>query len=98
MLCSPRSGPTGRAVGAAVDGRVSPPTALTIEPHIRERRMAQVVLKDLAKKFDEVVAVRDVNLQIKDKEFVVLVGPSGGGKSTTLRMIAGLEEISSGEI
>ena len=60
--------------------------------------MAQVVLKDLAKKFDEVVAVRDVNLQIKDQEFVVLVGPSGCGKSTTLRMIAGLEEITSGEI
>jgi multiple sugar transport system ATP-binding protein len=60
--------------------------------------MAQVVLKDLAKKFDEVVAVRDVNLQVKDKEFIVLVGPSGCGKSTTLRMIAGLEEISSGEI
>jgi multiple sugar transport system ATP-binding protein len=60
--------------------------------------MAQVILKDLAKKFDEVVAVRDVNLQIKDKEFIVLVGPSGCGKSTTLRMIAGLEEISSGEI
>src|ERR1700752_517504 len=60
--------------------------------------MAQVILKDLAKKFDEVVAVRDVNLQIKDKEFVVLVGPSGCGKSTTLRMIAGLEEISGGTI
>jgi multiple sugar transport system ATP-binding protein len=60
--------------------------------------MAQVVLKDLVKRFDEVVAVRDVNLQIKDKEFIVLVGPSGCGKSTTLRMIAGLEEISSGEI
>src|SRR5574342_761532 len=60
--------------------------------------MAQVVLKDLVKRFDEVTAVRDVNLQIKDKEFIVLVGPSGCGKSTTLRMIAGLEEISSGEI
>ncbi|MGH7264409.1 MAG: ABC transporter ATP-binding protein [Candidatus Rokuibacteriota bacterium] len=60
--------------------------------------MAQVVLKELGKKFDEVVAVRDVNLTIKDREFVVLVGPSGCGKSTTLRMIAGLEEISSGEI
>jgi multiple sugar transport system ATP-binding protein len=60
--------------------------------------MAQVVLKDLGKKFDEVVAVRDVNLTIKDQEFIVLVGPSGCGKSTTLRMIAGLEEISSGEI
>ena len=43
--------------------------------------MAQVVLKDLAKKFDEVVAVRDVNLQIKDKEFIVIegFGPSGFG-------------------
>jgi multiple sugar transport system ATP-binding protein len=60
--------------------------------------MAQVVLKELAKKFDEVVAVRDVNLTIKDREFIVLVGPSGCGKSTTLRMIAGLEEITSGEI
>jgi len=60
--------------------------------------MAQVVLKDLVKKFDEVVAVREVNLTIKDQEFMVLVGPSGCGKSTTLRMIAGLEEISSGEI
>jgi len=60
--------------------------------------MAQVVLKDLGKKFDEVVAVRDVNLTVKDQEFMVLVGPSGCGKSTTLRMIAGLEEITSGEI
>ncbi len=42
--------------------------------------------------------VRDVNLEIPDKEFFVLVGPSGCGKSTTLRMIAGLEEISEGEI
>ncbi len=60
--------------------------------------MAQVVLKGLNKKFDEVVAVRDVNLTIKDQEFIVLVGPSGCGKSTTLRMVAGLEEITSGEI
>ncbi|MGH7318036.1 MAG: ABC transporter ATP-binding protein [Candidatus Rokuibacteriota bacterium] len=60
--------------------------------------MAQVVLKELNKKFDEVVAVRDVNLTIKDQEFIVLVGPSGCGKSTTLRMVAGLEEITSGEI
>jgi multiple sugar transport system ATP-binding protein len=60
--------------------------------------MAQVVLKELVKRFEEVVAVRDVNLTIKDQEFMVLVGPSGCGKTTTLRMIAGLEEISSGEI
>src|SRR5205807_894432 len=60
--------------------------------------MAQVVLKDLNKKYDEVHAVKDVNLHIRDKEFVVLVGPSGCGKSTTLRMVAGHEEITSGEI
>jgi len=60
--------------------------------------MAQVVLEELTKKFDEVVAVREMNLTIKDREFIVLVGPSGCGKSTTLRMIAGLEEITSGKI
>ncbi len=60
--------------------------------------MAQVILKDLNKRFDEVQAVRDVNLTIRDKEFIVLVGPSGCGKSTTLRMVAGLEEITAGEI
>ena len=58
--------------------------------------MAQVVLKDLNKKYDEVHAVKDVNLTIRDKEFMVFVGPSGCGKTTTLRMVAGLEEITSG--
>ncbi len=60
--------------------------------------MAQVLLKNLTKKFDEVVAVDNINTQIEDRQFVVLVGPSGCGKTTTLRMIAGLEEVTSGEI
>src|SRR6267143_1934497 len=60
--------------------------------------MAQVVIKELNKKYDGVHAVKDVNLTIRDKEFMVLVGPSGCGKTTTLRMVAGLEEITSGEI
>src|SRR6266404_2222625 len=60
--------------------------------------MARVLLKQLNKKFDGTHAVKDVNLEIRDREFVVLVGPSGCGKTTTLRMVAGLEEISSGEI
>jgi len=60
--------------------------------------MAQVVLRELNKKYDEMHAVKDVNLTIRDKEFMVLVGPSGCGKTTTLRMVAGLEEITSGEI
>src|SRR6478736_3618183 len=60
--------------------------------------MAQVTLRQVIKKYDEVLAVRGVDLDIADKEFIVLVGPSGCGKSTTLRMIAGLEEISDGDI
>src|SRR6202045_3632285 len=60
--------------------------------------MAPVVIRNLNKKFDEVHAVQDVNLEIRDKEFVVLVGPSGCGKTTTLRMVAGLESISSGDV
>src|SRR6201994_1398069 len=60
--------------------------------------MANVVMRSLNKKYDEVHAVIDVNLDIRDKEFVVLVGPSGCGKTTTLRMVAGLESISSGQI
>ena len=61
--------------------------------------MSEVVLKNLKKVYDnKVTAVHDVNISIKDKEFIVLVGPSGCGKSTTLRMVAGLEEISDGEL
>src|SRR5919199_1656751 len=60
--------------------------------------MARVLLKDLNKKFDGTHAVKDVNLEIRDREFVVLVGPSGCGKTTTLRMVAGLESITSGRI
>ncbi|MFN0305668.1 MAG: ABC transporter ATP-binding protein [Burkholderiales bacterium] len=60
--------------------------------------MAEVVLKSVNKMYDSVHAVKDVHLHIKDKEFMVFVGPSGCGKTTTLRMIAGLEEITSGDI
>jgi multiple sugar transport system ATP-binding protein len=60
--------------------------------------MASVTLQDLSKRFDKVTAVNHVNLEIADKEFVVFVGPSGCGKTTTLRMVAGLEEISEGTI
>jgi len=64
-----------------------------------EGKMAYVELKNISKIYDDgTKAVSNVNIQIKDKEFVVLVGPSGCGKTTTLRMIAGLEEISEGEL
>src|ERR1700693_2043995 len=60
--------------------------------------MANVIMRGLNKNYDEVQAVKDVNLEIRDKEFVVLVGPSGCGKTTTLRMVAGLESVTSGDI
>src|SRR2546425_12125665 len=60
--------------------------------------MGQVVLKGINKFYESVHAVKDVNLQVRDKEFMVFVGPSGCGKTTTLRMVAGLEAITSGDI
>lgn len=60
--------------------------------------MSNVILKNVTKIYDKKVVINNVDLEIKDKEFVVLVGASGCGKSTILRMIAGLEEITSGEI
>src|SRR5881275_1214604 len=60
--------------------------------------MAQVTMRSLNKMYEEVHAVKDVNLDIRDQEFVVLVGPSGCGKTTTVRMVAGLESITSGRV
>ena len=61
--------------------------------------MAEITLNHVKKIYDKsVVAVQDFCMEIQDQEFIVLVGPSGCCKSTTLRMIAGLEEISEGEI
>ncbi len=61
--------------------------------------MAEVLLEDVGKVYGEdVVAVKEMNLDIPDGEFVVFVGPSGCGKSTALRMIAGLEDITSGQV
>jgi multiple sugar transport system ATP-binding protein len=61
--------------------------------------VAEIVLDHVTKRFpDGTVAVDDANLDIADGEFAILVGPSGSGKSTLLNMIAGLEDITEGEI
>jgi multiple sugar transport system ATP-binding protein len=61
--------------------------------------MAELKLRNINKTYDNgFEAVKNFNMDIKDKEFIVLVGPSGCGKTTTLRMIAGLEDITSGEL
>jgi len=60
--------------------------------------LAKVLIKQLTKRFGKVVAVDNVDLEVKDKEFVVLLGPSGCGKTTVLRCIAGLETPEEGEM
>src|ERR1700692_4336672 len=64
----------------------------------RQARRATVTIQNVTKSFDGVVAVDDLNLDVLEGEFFSLLGPSGCGKTTTLRMIAGLEEPSSGRI
>src|SRR6266478_1636755 len=75
-----------------VDGRFSVRRAKGVSV------MARVNFDHVYKRFGKVEVVHDINLDVKDKEFLVLVGPSGCGKSTCLRMVAGLEEATEGEI
>jgi multiple sugar transport system ATP-binding protein len=60
--------------------------------------MVEVVLRNVSKRWGQFVGVNEINLTIKDREFIVLLGPSGCGKTTTMRMIAGLEDPSGGDI
>ncbi|MGH7095408.1 MAG: ABC transporter ATP-binding protein, partial [Stellaceae bacterium] len=60
--------------------------------------MARIELVNLSKSYGQIRAVRDLSFTIEDGEFVVFVGPSGCGKTTTLRLIAGFEELDGGEI
>jgi multiple sugar transport system ATP-binding protein len=61
--------------------------------------MASITYRHVSKHYSaDTIAVKDLNLEIKDSEFMVLVGPSGCGKTTALRMLAGLEEITEGDI
>ena len=60
--------------------------------------MPVIRLENLSKSYGDTEVLHGINLEMQDAEFTVLVGPSGCGKSTTLRMIAGLESVSSGEI
>ncbi len=60
--------------------------------------MARIQLRNVVKRWGSVVGVRGLSLDIEDAEFVVFLGPSGCGKTTTMRMIAGLEDITEGEI
>jgi len=60
--------------------------------------MAEIILENLVKRFGDLIAVKNLNLDIRNKEFLVLLGPSGCGKTTTLRCISGLESADEGRI
>jgi ABC-type sugar transport system ATPase subunit len=60
--------------------------------------LTRVVVENLTKTFGKTLAVSDLNLEVKDKEFVSLLGPSGCGKTTTLNCISGLEKPTKGDI
>src|SRR5436190_16409624 len=60
--------------------------------------MAEIELRHADKHFGPLHVMKDINLTVKDREFVVFLGPSGCGKTTTLRAIAGLEDIDAGDI
>jgi multiple sugar transport system ATP-binding protein len=60
--------------------------------------VAQLALQSITKRFGEVVAVNEISLTIHDREFLVLLGPSGAGKTTTLRVVAGLEKPENGTV
>src|ERR1700684_640075 len=67
-------------------------------PHVGGGRMAEVRLEHIFKRFRDVTAGHDLSLTIGDGEFVVLLGPTGAGKTTTLRLIAGLEDTDPGAV
>src|SRR2546426_8349087 len=60
--------------------------------------MATIELRHVWKRYGQVVAVRDLSLACEDGQFLCLVGPSGCGKSSTMRMVAGLEQITAGDL
>ena len=60
--------------------------------------MASVTYEHITKRFGDVIAVNDMSIEVQDREFLVFVGPSGCGKTTSLRLLAGLEEITEGNI
>jgi multiple sugar transport system ATP-binding protein len=77
---------------------LQPSKILKFNSKAKNNKMAKVAYENMTKAWGDVIGVNNLNLEVPDKEFLVLVGPSGCGKSTALRCLAGLEEITSGNI
>src|SRR4051794_20840279 len=75
------------------------PRILTGQPRTELRAMAEIEFDDITKRYaDGFEAVKRLSLDVADGELMILIGPSGLGKSTALRMVAGLEDITDGEL
>ena len=80
------------------------PSYLDQSPEVKDRfdrlkqRPVTMEVKGLNKQFGDVTALKDINLKIHKREFVCVIGPSGCGKSTLIRILAGLEQASSGQV
>src|SRR5260370_10530416 len=85
---SRRSCPCSTGAPAASCGRRS----------TRRPRVAEVILEGVSKRFGRTLAVADLSLRVTDGEFIVLLGPTGAGKTTTLRLVAGLERPDAGRV
>src|ERR1700676_5484525 len=102
--CPPRHPCAGASASASNSGRrsfrssTSPAGARCAPPCWRARPMAEIALHGVTKRFGDLTAVSDLSLVIEDGEFVVLLGPTGAGKTTTLRLVAGLERPDAGRI
>src|SRR6266705_3069184 len=75
-----------------------PPAGRSAPCCMREARMAEVEIRAVSKAFKKTQAISDLSLTVADGEFVALLGPTGAGKTTTLRLIAGLEMMDRGSI
>src|SRR5262245_48554153 len=104
----PAHTPSAQRIASGRERRMAPPerngsdhdtdSRGLYSPRRRGGPLAEVRFEHVGKRYDGVSVIEDLNLEIRDHEFLVLVGPSGCGKSTALRMIAGLEDISDGEL
>src|SRR5438093_8433707 len=89
---SSRSSP----LSSSCNGNLS--AALPRGPSNEDSALSELVMRGIRKSFSGIDVLKDIDLAVRDREFVVLVGPSGCGKSTLLRIMAGLEDMSEGDL
>src|SRR5206468_1183551 len=102
--CPPRSGcapgirPASCSAPKSSPCSIRRPAAPCVRRSTRGRPVAEVMLEAVSKRFGHTQAIADLSLQVPDGEILVLLGPTGAGKTTTLRLVAGLERPDTGRV